>query len=165
VAPSSFSLGFEPSLPFFPSPLIDGPWTTLNEFRWKQNKRAIARIHAALRKARPDLPLYLDDRASAYADPNTSWFGRWDVAEQVPVNPVYAVESEAREAAFAVSREPLLCRKGWNGKPDALARAFGEIAQQAAAKWRGVALDLTGLTPAQALRMLGGLPAAPSASR
>jgi hypothetical protein len=80
----------------------------------------------------------------------------------VPVNPVFAVESTAREAAFQSSSEPLLNRRGRaGGAPGDLARALGETAQKAAKNWRGLTLDLVSLAPAEALRMLAGLPDAP----
>ncbi|HLK55220.1 MAG TPA: hypothetical protein VKU00_01570 [Chthonomonadaceae bacterium] len=165
VAPYSYSLRIQVELPFFPDTSIDGLWHTLNEFRLNENRKGLIPIHAALRQAAPGLPLYLDDRASPYTDPHVRWYGRWAASNLVPVNPVFSIETMGREAAFVGSSEPLLCRKGRSGNPAILARALGETAQQATKDWSGVALDLIGLTPPEALRMLGGLPTLASKSR
>jgi hypothetical protein len=42
-----------------------------------------------------------------------------------------------------------------------LARALGESAQKATKNWRGLTLDLASFAPAEALKMLAGLPDAP----
>ncbi len=122
-------------------------------------------MYGTLRKLAPQLPLYLDDRASAYADPNTSWFGRWDDPARIVVNPVYFNDSVGRDAAFAASSEPLLRCPPWNGKPEGLARTLGEAAAKAVKTWPGIALDLTGYSPADALYQLSGLPDFPAHPR
>ena len=119
VSPYSYTLQMDASLPFFPIQQGDGLWEGLNEFRLRQNKQALVQLYAGLRQTAPHLPLYLDDRASPYAQPNTSWHGRWDAGERALYNPVYAGEGEGHEAAFATSSEPLLNRTGWYGNPDA----------------------------------------------
>jgi hypothetical protein len=148
------------SLPYFPDAGAgdDALWPKLAEFRLRWNRQDMARIYEALHRATPELPLYLDDRASAYCNPNTRWYGRWDISEKVPVNPIYFDASQASAVASTASSEPLLSRKGWYGNPVDLALALGRTAQQASQPWRGLTLDLTALTPAQALNMVSHLP-------
>lgn len=57
--------------------------------------------------------------------------------------------------------EPIRIRYGFGGKPEALAVGFSNTAQDAAKNWRGVALDLARLAPAEALQMLNALPESP----
>ena len=161
ASPYLYLLNLDPSLPFFPSGNAEGLWKALNDFRFRENTRRLAQIHAAVHRVTPALPLYLDDRASPYTDPYACWYGRWESAGSIPKNPVYFIESEGRAAAFATSPEPIRIRYGWNGKPDAIARAFGNTAEDAAKNWRGVALDLTRLAPAVAMHMLSALPTSP----
>jgi hypothetical protein len=165
VAAYSYALGVILELPMFQS-YEQTPnsrnvsrhdfWKELCDYRLRENQRAMKQIYAALRDAAPDLPLYLDDRASAYTRTNTSWYALWDFAEHIPSNPVFAVDSEVRAAAFAISPEPLINRFGWNGEPTDLARALAYTAQDAA-KWRGLTFDLCGLKTTDAQRILAGL--------
>lgn len=159
--PYLYLLNLDPSLSFFPSGYAEGVWKALNDFRFRENTRQLAQIHATIRQIAPTLPLYLDDRASPYCSPYVSWYGRWESADRVPKNPVYAVESEARAVAVSMSSEPIRIRYGRNIKPEDLARAFGDTAQDAAKNWRGVAFDLSRFAPTDALHMLGGLPTTP----
>ena len=156
----AYSLNAQVSLPFFPGD-SENLWKSLNAYRQRENDRAMSAIYRSLKQAAPDLPLYTDDRVSSYGDPNTGWYARWDSAERLPANPPYAVESEARTAAFARSSEPLLRQPAWSGKPESVARAFGDTAQRAAQQWRGVVLDLTKRAPAEAMRIINALPDCP----
>jgi hypothetical protein len=158
VGPYDYALKTPPSLHFFPDAGSSGLHKTLNDFRFEQNRKSLAQVRAALRKLAPQLPVYLDDRASPYTDTEVRWFGRWDDTDRMAVNPISSVESEAREVAFAASPEPLLRCPGWDGKPEGLAKVLGETAAKAVKKWPGIALDLTGFAPVEALEQLGGLP-------
>ena len=162
IGPYPYSLETPVSLHFFPD---NGLWKTLGAFRLQQNHNRLAQVHKALHKLVPQLSLYLDDRASAYTDPTLRWFGRWDDPARMVVNPVYFIDSEGREAAFANSPEPLLRCPPWNGKPEGLAAVLGETSEKAVKKWPGIALDLTGFAPADALKQLGGLPVFPASLR
>jgi hypothetical protein len=149
----------EMSLPFFPAGYSSGLWKSLADFRLRENTRVLAGLYANLRRAAPSLPLYLTDRASDYADPHTKWYALWGGPERIPANPIFAVDSEGKAAAFASSSEPLLLRQGWVGKPDDLARAVQRTTDRAVKeRWRGAVLDLATLTPGDAQRMLSGLP-------
>ncbi len=134
----------------------DGIWSELNTFRWKQNKNDMVRLHAALKAAAPTLPIYLNDRASSYSSPNSSWYVRWTKGDQIAICPCYSGESDHREAAFAVSPEAFLNQWSWDGKPsefaDAVAKAF-----VSSAKWSGVAVDCSYQSPTDALRLLSGI--------
>jgi hypothetical protein len=165
VGPYPHALGQAGSLHFFPHLNSDGLSKTLSDFRGRLNQKSLGQIHKALRKLAPQLPLYLDDRAGAYTDPTLRWFGRWDDPARMVVNPVYFIDSEGREAAFAGSPEPLLRCPPWNGKPEGLAVVLGEMSEKAVKKWPGIALDLTGFAPAEALKQLGGLPGFPASPR
>ncbi len=158
AAAYSNNLSLTPTLPFFEDRGND-LWKPLTDFRLTRNKQALAQIYATLHQSAPGLPLYLDDRASSYTDPNLSWHGKWDAPERIPINPMYWGDSEGREKAFAGSSEPLLNLRGTYGNPQALAYAVGRVAQRAAQDWRGLTFDLTELTIPQTLRMLEGLPA------
>jgi len=162
VGPYPYALGTVVSLYFFPDQPSQGLWKALNNFRLRQNQQRLAKIHGALRQVAPELPLYLDDRASAYTDPDTRWFARWDDPARIAVNPVFFVDSVARDAAFAGSPEPILRCPPWNGKPEGLAKTLGDAAEKAANKWPGISLDLTTFTPTDALKQLGGLPDIPA---
>jgi hypothetical protein len=165
IAPYSYALGVPLQLPFFESYNAEGTganarrdcWKDLCDYRLQENRHGLMVIYAALKQVAPDLPLYLSDRVSDYADPNTSWYSLWDAAEHIPVNPVYSADSGGREAAFATSPEPFLNRNGWNGDPVALARALGRMAPDATKNWHGLTLNLVELKPLDALRMLKGL--------
>ncbi|MBC7806299.1 MAG: hypothetical protein H7145_09120, partial [Akkermansiaceae bacterium] len=98
-------------------------WDEFTTFRWKQNKREMARMHAVLKNVAPKLPVYLNDRASSYTSPNSSWYVRWAQADRIAVCPVHHVESGHREVALAVSPEAFLNQWGWSGQPSDFANA------------------------------------------
>jgi len=152
-------------LRFFPNPRPGDLWKVLCDFRLKQNQKGLAQMHAALRKVAPQLPLYLDDRSSPFTSVTVRWFGRWDDPARIAINPIFFDAGVAREAAFASSREPLLRCDPWNGKPEDLALKMGETSQDALKKWPGIALDLSGFVPPDALKQLGGLPNIPAKPR
>ncbi len=66
ASPYFYSMDLDPSLPFFPSERPNGVWKALANFRLRENTRILILLHAALRHVSPDLPFYLDDRASQY---------------------------------------------------------------------------------------------------
>ena len=153
------------SLRFFPHLYSDGLTKACDDFRGLRNRKSLAQVHKALRKTAPQLALYLDDRASSYTSTGLRWFARWDDPMRMAINLVFAVDSAIREAAFEGSPEPLLRCEPWNGKLDDLARTLRETSVQAVKKWPGIALDLTGFSPADALSQLGGLPEFPAPPR
>lgn len=160
VVPDNHALNVDQSLPFFPA-FYEDHWKTLNDFRLRQNKTMLAAVHAALARAAPTLPLFLDDRASSYTNPDTGWYGRWDAPTRVPLNPPFVMHSEARAAAFAASPEPLLNQRARiSGTPGDWARALSDAAETAAKSWRGLTVDFifTDLEPRRILQLLNALP-------
>lgn len=153
AADYSYTLGVQVDLPFFAKGEL---WDDLGAFRWTQNKRDMASLHVALKTAAPKLLVYLNDRASSYARPNTSWYVGWVKGDSIAVCPLYWEESAHRTAAFAASPEPLLNQWGWDGKPADFAGAVAK-SFTAARRWRGVVVDCSYLTPEVAARMLGGI--------
>ncbi|MBC8136821.1 MAG: hypothetical protein H8F28_13130, partial [Fibrella sp.] len=153
VADYSHTLGTSPDVGFFAT---EGLWDELTTFRWKQNKDKMARIHNTLKTTAPKLPVYLNDRASSYAYTNSSWYVRWVQPERIAVCPLYTNVSTHREAAFSVSPEALLNRWGRNGKASDFANAVAETVENSR-KWSGIVVDCASLTPADVLRMLGGI--------
>lgn len=153
VGDYSHTLGLNPEVGLFEA---DELWDELTRFRWNRNKQEMGRLHAALKSAAPGLPLYLNDRASSYASPNSAWYIRWAQAERIPVCQLYVVESTHRETAFAASFEALLNREGGSGKPKDFANAVVKTIASSA-KWSGTVIDCSSLSAADALRMLGGI--------
>lgn len=153
VGDYSYTLNLHPEVGLFEA---DELWDELTTFRWNRNKQEMGRLHAALKSAAPSLPLYLNDRASSYASPNSAWYIRWAQAERIPVCQLYVVESTHRETAFAASSEALLNRHGWSGKPIDFANAVAKTVASSA-KWSGTVIDCSSLSAADALRMLGGI--------
>ncbi len=162
VSDSMYALDVEPTLPLFPTGGVDvGIRKNLKDFRFRENSQRLGQVHAAIKKVAPSLPLYLDDRGIIYTQGHLNWYGRWDIASRMPINHIFNVESEERADAYLSSDEPIRIRYGGSAKPEALAVGFGRTAQDAAKNWRGVALDISGLAPADALKVLAALPVSP----
>ncbi|MBC7805762.1 MAG: hypothetical protein H7145_06390 [Akkermansiaceae bacterium] len=116
----------------------------------------MARMHAVLKNVAPKLPVYLNDRASSYTSPNSSWYVRWAQADRIAVCPVHHVESGHREVALAVSPEALLNQWGWSGQPSDFANAVATTVGKSR-KWNGMVVDCSYLSPSDTLRMLSGI--------
>ena len=146
-------------------PASEVPRLAWQAFRAGESARLLADIYAALRSAH--LPLFLDDRASAYTDAHTEWFGSWDAGDRLPNNPIFSIDSEGRAAARAASRT-VIARWGRRWTPARAARsgAAADFARQAAdaarghlpPAWDGMALDLSALPTGDTLRLLDTLP-------
>ena len=165
------------SLPFFPSSggyigqrlgandkmvEVEIPEKDWRDYRAERSAGWLKRFHRALRTAKPNLPLYISDRASDYATPYAEWFGLWEDADAIPQNPVFAPEGTGRAQAHQLHKI-VLKRSGWDkasgakGETEWFADAIVGKAKEAAQGYDGLVIDLSQLSAKDALRLLGGL--------
>jgi hypothetical protein len=150
------------------------PRTAWWEFRQKRNREMLTEVFQVVRKERPTLPLYLEDRNSGYMNPNTGWFGSWDAPERLPSTSPFTVESETRNAARATSKAIFAHWGRWWGaneaaKPDAPANFATQVSASARRNtppaWDGLVIDLSGVPGSSVARLLSGLPTPLPAAR
>lgn len=134
------------------------------EFRKRRNDALLVGLYGLLKKASPDLTLYLDNRISGFTEANTDWFGTWDVAEKLPNSGVFSVESEIRTDARRSSKAIFL---HWRlrssdkdaSQPEIFARRLTDVARNnTPPNWDGVVLDVTRLPTPELIRLLTALP-------
>jgi hypothetical protein len=183
LAERQYYLDLPPDLPFFSTNDFQPRYKLVGEqmvqdtaytpaprawqlYRETLDRELLTALYTNIRKAYPNLPLYMDDRVSSFTEPNTSWYGSWDAADKLPKNPIYRAEGEMRAAARSTSKTVLLHyeKRSSSGKPDEatlFARTVERVAGNAAKDWNGMVLDLSELPLADCLRLLGGIPARP----
>ena len=136
-------------------------------FRRRKNTVWLAALWQAVRKAKPNLPLYTDDQVNSYARANTDWFGSWDKAGELPNFGPFNGEEEVQRQARRTSKAIFVQWGHWwdkdrAAKPDAPA-TFARDASAAARRfplpaWNGMVMDLTHLPAAKAVQLLEALP-------
>ncbi|HVK02924.1 MAG TPA: hypothetical protein VM490_05590, partial [Armatimonadaceae bacterium] len=155
---------FSSDLPFFAAGslesgyrLVDGRATMESSawlrFREARNRELLAALFASLKRARPALPLFIDDRLGSHETVPTSWYASWDAADRAPAPYTLLVPDDRLAAARAASKTLLLLQ--------AAPPSAGPIAETAdPGAWDGSVLDLSEMPPADALRLLGSAAAA-----
>ncbi len=135
---------------------------TLARFRSMENKKHLARIHAALRKDFPRTPMYLDDSGGHTFD----FYGRWAKPEGFPA-PGNRNDSDAKQIrarAFQIDPAPVFAVRGefvqsmsvyfWD--------AWKRGAEEAAKGWGGFALKMTNNSSEEVSAFLAELPDDPT---
>jgi len=141
-------------------------------YRKRRNDALLAGIFQTLRKRRPELPLYLDNRISSYAHMWTDWFGSWEAADRVPDTGMFLFDAAIRANSRGTSKKIFLHWRRWMGfgenEQDRFETGVRFIALQAVQPlWDGAVIDLAEDIPtADVLHLLQALPArAPSEHR
>ncbi|MGC4042426.1 MAG: hypothetical protein QM758_01325 [Armatimonas sp.] len=152
----SYALQKNPDLPFFPSAYDNVGLKRWLAFRQEETAARLIHLHGAIRQVNPKLALFISDRVSDYTDANTNWFGSWDIANRLPDNPVFAVRSEAMDAARKSSRSIfLLDHRQSKGDPQKFAASLERMGNKALVeKWNGIWVDLGNLSASDALSLL-----------
>ena len=169
--------GADLGLPFFGSLSYEKGAMPWNALRHAANRDLLAELYAALRAARPGLPLLIQERSNALRG---RWYGTWDRPGALPrVDPNDARGATGTAAARSFSKRVLLNvayhpAAALNAQGDAVA-AFARFVNAAmernGADWDGMVLDLSAVPADVALPLLNALvPAAgtndrPAASR
>jgi hypothetical protein len=190
-AENTFGLDISLDLPYFLTNALDArykevagrmtedtsylpPPQAWKKFREGRNKEMLITLFSAAKKARPTLNLLIEDRSSAFAEANTSWYGSWDVAERLPINLPFNAESDAIGLARRASKVVLLnySRPAPTTGPvttatisteeaTRFARSVSSVAGKAVQSWNGIVLDMNALPSAALLRLLETIPPRP----
>jgi hypothetical protein len=138
------------------------PWVRWESFLEERNRSLLGGLYASFRKRHPSLPLFIDDRGSAFAYTRAAWFGSWDAADKLPKNPWEDPKRCLAEARVTSKTNLLVYRpKTTPGSapstPSFLAE-WGAMIEQAGVGWNGAVLDFRALTSAAVVRLLESLP-------
>lgn len=140
-----------------------GRWKSL---RYETNVRLLSALFAAVRAARPDLPLLVRSRSDSYENDFGSWFALWDKPDVLPRR-TYAAQGKdaAREAKAQGGR--VLLSLAYDGRadpapgpgdwPGRLAHRLEGFLEAMGGGWDGLVLDLRKAPVGKALASPGAL--------
>ncbi len=149
-------------------PAYQTPNIAWSEFLDKRSMDLLAKVYQAIRKERPNLPLYQDDRQGTQW--GTKYFASFDAAESdIRVRP-YGNPKEIAESLRGAAKI-ILYRHRINPKPfpgskipdfpRSVAGDIGEISKQYAPNWDGMVVDLTLIPVRDALPLITPLEPSP----
>lgn len=141
------------------------PGQAWNTVRFEANRRFLAGVHAALRAAHPDLPVFVGENGPWTGDQGPRWYSLWERPDALPrfvtagPNPPATPAQQARQ----VSSRTLLRIAPFGGS-DNLPPWMTQDLSRSVAGWNGVVFDLRDL-PAErvsALLQSAFVPAVPA---